>query len=170
MTAELQLTGHRDQLFSEVIRQQLDSWISKYPPGQAQSAVIPALHILQDAHEGWLSEGVMRALAEYLDIPVISVFEVATFYTMFELKPVGQHKISLCTNISCQLCGSEDIARHIQKKLGVGFGQTTADGKFTLKEVECLGACVGAPMLLLDRDYHEHLTVEKIDTLLDGVK
>ena len=170
MTAELQLTGHRDQLFSEAIRQQLDSWISKYPPGQAQSAVIPALHILQDAHEGWVSEGVMRALAEYLDIPVISVFEVATFYTMFELKPVGQHKISLCTNISCQLCGSEDIANHIQKKLGVGFGQTTADGKFTLKEVECLGACVGAPMLLLDRDYHEHLTVEKIDTLLDGVK
>lgn len=135
MTAELQLTGHRDQLFSEAIRQQLDSWISKYPPGQAQSAVIPALHILQDAHEGWVSEGVMRALAEYLDIPVISVFEVATFYTMFELKPVGQHKISLCTNISCQLCGSEDIAKHIQKKLGVGFGQTTADGKFTLKEV-----------------------------------
>ena len=170
MTAELQLTGHRDQLFSEVIRQQLDSWISKYPPGQAQSAVIPALHILQDAHEGWVSEGVMHALAEYLDIPVISVFEVATFYTMFELKPVGQHKISLCTNISCQLCGSEDIANHIQKKLGVGFGQTTADGKFTLKEVECLGACVGAPMLLLDREYHEHLTVEKIDTLLDGVK
>ena len=170
MTAELQLTGLRDQLFSEAIRQQLDSWISKYPPGQAQSAVIPALHILQDAHEGWLSEGVMRALAEYLDIPVISVFEVATFYTMFELKPVGQHKISLCTNISCQLCGSEDIANHIQKKLGVGFGQTTADGKFTLKEVECLGACVGAPMLLLDREYHEHLTVEKIDTLLDGVK
>jgi len=170
MTAELQLTGHRDQLFSEAIRQQLDSWISKYPPGQAQSAVIPALHILQDAHEGWLSEGLMRALAEYLDIPVISVFEVATFYTMFELKPVGQHKISLCTNISCQLCGSEDIANHIQKKLGVGFGQTTADGKFTLKEVECLGACVGAPMLLLDREYHEHLTVEKIDTLLDGVK
>jgi NADH-quinone oxidoreductase subunit E len=170
MTAELQLTGHRDQLFSEAIRQKLDSWISKYPPGQSQSAVIPALHILQDAHEGWLSEGVMRALAEYLDIPVISVFEVATFYTMFELKPVGQHKISLCTNISCQLCGSEDIANHIQKKLGVGFGQTTADGKFTLKEVECLGACVGAPMLLLDREYHEHLTVEKIDTLLDGVK
>jgi len=170
MTAELQLTGHRDQLFSASIRQQLDSWISKYPPGQAQSAVIPALHILQDAHEGWLSEGLMRALAEYLDIPVISVFEVATFYTMFELKPVGQHKISLCTNISCQLCGSEDIANHIQKKLGVGFGQTTADGKFTLKEVECLGACVGAPMLLLDREYHEHLTVEKIDTLLDGVK
>jgi len=170
MTAELQLTGHRDQLFSEAIRQQLDSWISKYPPGQAQSAVMPALHILQEAHRGWVREGVMRALAEYLDIPVISVVEVATFYTLFELKPVGQHKISLCTNISCQLCGSEDIANHIQKKLGVGFGQTTADGKFTLKEVECLGACVGAPMLLLDREYHEHLTVEKIDTLLDGVK
>ncbi|MCB2427185.1 NADH-quinone oxidoreductase subunit NuoE [Methylophaga pinxianii] len=170
MTANLQLTGHRDQLFNETVRQKLDSWISKYPPGQAQSAVIPALHILQDAHQGWLSEGLMRALAEYLDIPAISVFEVATFYTMFELNPVGQHKISVCTNISCQLCGSEEIASYLQKKLGIGFGQTTADGKFTLKEVECLGACVGAPMLLLDRDYHEHLTPEKIDTLLGGVK
>lgn len=170
MTANLQFTGHRDQLFNETVRQKLDSWISKYPPGQAQSAVIPALHILQDAHQGWLSEGLMRALAEYLDIPAISVFEVATFYTMFELNPVGQHKISVCTNISCQLCGSEEIASYLQKKLGIGFGQTTADGKFTLKEVECLGACVGAPMLLLDRDYHEHLTPEKIDTLLGGVK
>ncbi|AFI85658.1 NADH-quinone oxidoreductase subunit NuoE [Methylophaga nitratireducenticrescens] len=170
MTEMLQLTGHKDQLFNETVRQQLDNWISKYPPGQPQSAVIPCLHILQNVHEGWLSEGLMRALADYLGIPAISVFEVATFYTMFELKPVGQHKISLCTNISCQLCGSQDIARRIQKKLGIGFGQTTADGKFTLKEVECLGACVGAPMLLLDHDYHEHLTEEKIDALLDGVK
>lgn len=170
MTAALQLTGHRDQLFNDSIRQQLNSWISKYPPGQAQSALIPALHILQDAHDGWLSEGLMRALADYLEIPVISVFEVATFYTMFELKPAGKHKISLCTNISCQLCGSEDIGRYLQKKLDIGFGQTTADGKFTLKEVECLGACVGAPMLLLDRDYHEHLTEAKIDELLDGMK
>ena len=170
MTITLQLTGHRDQLFNETLRKQLDKWISKYPPGQAQSAVIPALHILQDAHDGWLSEGLMRALAEYLDIPAISVFEVATFYTMFELKPVGRHKISVCTNISCLLCGSEDIANHLQKRLGIGFGQTTADGKFTLKEVECLGACVGAPMLLLDRQYHEHLTPEKVDALLGEVK
>lgn len=170
MTTALQLTGHRDQLFNQVIRQQLDSWISKYPPGQSQSAVIPALHILQDAHDGWLSEGLMRALADYLEIPAISVFEVATFYTMFELKPVGKHKISVCTNISCLLCGSEEIANHLQKRLGIGFGQTTADGKFTLKEVECLGACVGAPMLLLDRQYHEHLTPDKVDALLGEVK
>lgn len=170
MTTTLQLTGHRDQLFNETVRQQLDKWICKYPPAQAQSAIIPALHILQNVHEGWLSEGVMRALAEYLEIPTISVFEVATFYTMFELKPVGKHKISVCTNISCLLCGSEEIVHHLQKRLGIGFGQTTADGKFTLKEVECLGACVGAPMLLLDRDYHEHLTPEKIDGLLGEVK
>lgn len=169
MTA-LQLTGAREQLFTETIRQQLDSWISKYPPGQVQSAVIPALHILQNAHDGWISEGVMRALAEYLDVPAISVFEVATFYSMFELAPVGKHKINVCTNISCQLCGSAQIVEHLQKRLGIGFGETTADGKFTLKEVECLGACVGAPMLLLDRDYHELLTPEKIDTILDGMK
>ncbi len=169
MTA-LQLTGSKEQLFTETVRQQLDSWISKYPPGQVQSAVIPALHILQNAHDGWLSEGVMRALAEYLDVPAISIFEVATFYSMFELTPVGKHKINVCTNISCQLCGSQQIVEHLQKRLGIGFGETTLDGKFTLKEVECLGACVGAPMLLLDRDYHELLTPEKIDAILDGVK
>ena len=112
----------------------------------------------------------MRALAEYLDVPAISIFEVATFYSMFELTPVGKHKINVCTNISCQLCGSQQIVEHLQKRLGIGFGETTLDGKFTLKEVECLGACVGAPMLLLDRDYHEVLTPEKIDAILDGVK
>ena len=167
---EMQLSGPREQLFTAEIRQQLDKWIGKYPPGQAQSAVIPALHILQEHHDGWLSKPLMQALAVYLDVAEISVYEVATFYTMYELQPTGRHKISLCTNISCLLCGSEQIAEHIQQKLGIGFGETTADGKFTLKEVECLGACVGAPMLLLDKQYHEHLTPAKVDAILDGVK
>ena len=112
----------------------------------------------------------MQALAAYLDMAEIAVYEVATFYTMYELQPTGRHKISLCTNISCQLCGSEKIADHIQQKLGIGFGETTDDGKFTLREVECLGACVGAPMLLIDKQYHEHLTPAKVDAILDGVK
>lgn len=166
---EMLLTGPRETLFNDSLRQQMDSWIAKYPAGQEQSAVIPCLHILQDANEGWLSRAIMDALAEYLSIPSISVYEVATFYTMFELEPVGEHKISVCTNISCMLCGSETIMNHLQQKLDIKPGETSEDGRFTLKEVECLGACVGAPMMLLDRDYHEFLTPDKIDKILDGL-
>lgn len=166
---QMLLTGPKEALFSDDLREQMDKWIAKYPEGQAQSAVIPCLHILQDANGGWLSRGIMDALADYLDMPAISVYEVATFYTMFELEPVGKHKISVCTNISCMLCGSEKIMDHLQNKLNIKPGGTTEDGLFTLKEVECLGACVGAPMMLLDRDYHEYLTPEKIDDILDGL-
>jgi NADH-quinone oxidoreductase subunit E len=164
---EMLLTGPTETLFNEELRQQMDVWIAKYPAGQEQSAVIPCLHILQNANAGWVSRAIMDALAEYLGIPAISVYEVATFYTMFELEPVGKHKISVCTNISCMLCGSEQIMDHLQQKLNIKPGQTTEDGLFTLKEVECLGACVGAPMMLLDRDYHEYLTADKIDEILD---
>lgn len=167
---EMQLTGPREQLFTETIRKQLNQWLAKYPPGQSQSAVIPGLHILQAENDGWLSEALMDALAVYLDIPTISVYEVATFYSMFELAPVGKHKINVCTNISCLLCGSEQIVEHLQNRLNIKLGETTADGMFTLKEVECLGACCGAPMMQLNRDYHEFLTPEKIDQLLDEVK
>lgn len=166
---EMLLTGPRETLFTDSLRQQMDRWIAKYPAGQEQSAVIPCLHILQDANEGWVSRAIMDALAEYLDIPAINVYEVATFYTMFELEPVGKHKISVCTNISCMLCGSEQVMDHIQQKLNIKPGETSEDGRFTLKEVECLGACIGAPMMLLDRDYHEYLTPDKIDQILDGL-
>lgn len=166
---EMLLTGPREELFSDSLREKLDIWIAKYPAGQEQSALIPCLHILQDANGGWLSKAIMDALAVYLSVPAISVYEVATFYTMFELEPVGKHKISVCTNISCMLCGSEEIMSHLQDKLKIKPGQTTDDGLFTLKEVECLGACVGAPMLLLDKQYHEHLTPEKIDQILQGL-
>jgi len=167
--SHLQLTGAKESLFNESIRQEIDQWIAKYPVGQSQSAAIPSLHLLQDANGGWLSEEVMAALAIYLDMPAISIFEVATFYSMFDLKPVGDNKINICTNISCQLNGCADLVDHIQKKLGVGFGETTADGKYTLKEVECLGACCGAPMMQVNRDYHELLTAAKIDQILDGI-
>ncbi len=167
--SELQLTGDKDSLFTADIRAQLDMWIAKYPEGQQQSAVIPSLHILQDANAGWLSKDIMKALAVYLDMAEISVFEVATFYGMYELSPVGKHKINVCTNISCMLRGSEEIVEHLTDKLGIGFGETTKDGLVTLKEVECLGACCGAPMLQLNRDYHENLTTEKVDALLDGL-
>lgn len=158
------------QQFGDAICQQIDVWVAKYPADQKQSAVIPALHLLQEANDGWLSKQVMKALADYLDMPEISVFEVATFYSMYELEQVGKHKFSICTNISCMLNGSEQIVDHFEKRLGIKLGQTTEDGKVTLKEVECLGACCGAPMLQLGNDYHENLTTDKVDQLLDGLE
>lgn len=165
----LELSTAKEDLFNADIRHQIDRWVLKFPADQAQSAVIPALHILQDNHDGWLSKDLMDKLAAYLGMPSISVYEVATFYTMYELEPVGKNKISVCTNISCMLRGSEEIVEHLKQRLGVSFGQTTDDGLVTLKEVECLGACCGAPMLQLNQDYHEHLTLEKIDKLVDGL-
>ncbi len=166
----MNLTGTKTELFTAELRQQIDKWVAKYPVGESQSAVIPALHLLQDANEGWVSKDIMNALAIYLDMPAISVYEVASFYSMYDLQPVGQHKINVCTNISCMLNGSAEVVTHLKKRLGVTLGETTADNKFTLKEVECLGACCGAPMMQLDRDYHENLTADKLDKILDGVK
>jgi NADH-quinone oxidoreductase subunit E len=163
------LTGEKEQLFTVDLRQQLDAWIAKYPVGRAQSAVIPCLHILQDSNQGWLPKPVMNALADYLAIPAISVYEVATFYTMFDLKPVGKHKISVCTNISCLLNGSEEVVTHLEARLKVKLGQTTEDSQYTLRSVECLGACCGAPMMQIDREYHENLTTDKIDQILAGI-
>jgi NADH-quinone oxidoreductase subunit E len=137
---------------------------------QKQSAVMAALRIVQDANGGSLNIELMDAVAAYLDMPPMAVYEVATFYSMYELKPVGKHKVCVCTNISCMLRGSEEIVDHLEKKLGVKLGETTADGKVTLKEVECLGACTGAPMLQIGNTYHEHLTPEKVDEILKGLK
>lgn len=145
----------------------IDKWIEKYPAENRQAAVIPALHIVQDDNGGHVTTALMDELAHYLEMPEIAVYEVASFYSMFEHKPVGKHKISICTNISCMLLGSEEIVEHLEKKYGIKLGQTTPDGKITLKEVECLGACVGAPMCLIGREYHENLTPEKIDAILE---
>lgn len=145
----------------------IDKWIAKYPTENRQAAVIPALHIIQDANKGYLTEALMDELADYLGMPEIAVYEVASFYSMYEHKPVGRHKVSICTNISCMLMGSDKIVKHLQEKYGAGLGETTTDGKFTFKEVECLGACVGAPMCLIGRDYHENLTPEKIEEILN---
>ncbi|KKK96172.1 hypothetical protein LCGC14_2665430, partial [marine sediment metagenome] len=142
---EMILTGAKESLFTAEIRAELDRWIAKYPAGQGQSAVLPCLHIVQEANAGWVSTAILDALADYLAMSKVSVYEVATFYTMIELSPVGKHKISVCTNISCMLCGSEHIMEHLQTKLNIKPGETSADGLFTLKEVECLAACVGAP-------------------------
>lgn len=145
----------------------IDNWIAKYPADQKQSAVMAALRIAQDQNGGFLTHDLIEAVAEYLDMQPIAVHEVATFYSMYELKPVGKHKICICTNISCMLCGSDEVVAHLEKKLGIKLGQTTDDGKFTLKEVECLGACVGGPMLQIGTEYFEKLSPEKLDEIID---
>ena len=157
-------------ILSDEVKSQIDHWLTKYPADQKQSAVIPALHILQDANKGWLTTELMDALADYLGMPKVAVYEVASFYSMYELKPVGRHKICVCTNISCLLCGSDSVVSHLKQKLGIDWGQTTADGKFTLKQVECLAACGGAPAMQIGKDYYENLTPEKIDTILAGLE
>lgn len=147
----------------------IDLEVAKYPPEHKQSAVIAALHIAQDEH-GWLSVPLMDYVADLLGMRPIQVYEVASFYSMYDLKPVGRHKISVCTNISCLLRGSDDIVAHLKDRLGIGFGETTADGRFTLKEVECLAACGGAPMFQVGKTYYENLTPERVDEILAGLE
>jgi NADH-quinone oxidoreductase subunit E len=160
----------KSNLFTPEIRAQIDKWVAKYPEGWQQSAVMAALSIMQDENGGWLTEEIMNDVAAYLDMPPIAVYEVATFYSMYELKPVGRNKVCVCTNISCMINGSDKIVDHLESKLQVKLGETTADDKFTLKEVECLGACGGGPMMQIGKDYYENLSPEKVDEILDGLE
>ncbi len=146
--------------------QEIDKWIAKYPAEQRQSAVMSALMIIQEEH-GYLTSDLMDSLAAYLNMPPISVYEVANFYSMYNLEPTGKHLINVCTNISCKLCGSSEIVNYLEKKLHVNIGETTKDGLFTLRAVECLGACVNAPMMQINKNYHENLTTDKIDKILE---
>jgi NADH-quinone oxidoreductase subunit E len=148
------------------LRQEIDKLLRKYPDNQRQSAVISALMLLQQANAGWLTVEDMDLVADYLNMPRIAVYEVASFYSMFELKPIGKHKICVCTNISCMLCGSDTIVQHLQQSLNIKFNETTADGRFTLKSVECLAACNGAPMMQIGNKYYENLTPAKVDKIL----
>ena len=159
----------KKHILSDDARKQIDHWIAKYPPEHKRSAVLQALTIVQQENGGSLTERLLDAVAAYLEMPKIAVYEVATFYSMYELKPVGKHKITVCTNISCMLCGSKKIVDHIKSRLDIATGQTTKDGKFTLQEVECLAACVNAPMMQIGDDYHENLTPEKVDAILDDL-
>jgi len=155
-------------MLSDKVRSEIDHWLTKYPADQKQSAVLSALHAVQEENGGWVSEELMDAVADYLGMPKVSVYEVATFYSMIHAEPAGPNKISVCRNISCMLCGAENILGHIENKLGIKSGETTSDGKITLvMEEECLAACVGAPMMVVNGHYHEHLTVEKVDEILD---
>lgn len=168
--SELENTAASTFELSDAVKKEIDHWLTKYPPDQRRSAVVSALLAAQTQNEGWLSEPVMNAVADYLAIPRIEVYEVATFYDMYNLKPVGKHKIAVCTNLSCQLRGSEKIVAHLKKRLGAGLGETTSDGQFTLQEVECLAACGGAPMCQVnDQAYHENLTPEKMDEIINSL-
>ena len=161
--------GH--DLLSEETRKRIDHWVGKFPEDQKRSAVIQALMAAQDQHEGWLDREIVEAVAAYLDLPPVWAHEVATFYSMFHLEPVGRHKVNICTNISCWLNGADDLVAHVEEKLGVKLGGTTEDGRITLvQEEECLAACCGAPMMLVDGHYHENLDTDKIDEILDGLE
>lgn len=158
------------EILSQRVRQHIDNWVKKYPPDQKQSAVLSALTLVQTENGGYLTQELMDAVAAYLGMPKIAVYEAATFYSMFELKPVGKHKICVCTNISCMLCGSDEIVAHLKEKLGITFGETTKDGKFSLKSVECLAACCGAPMMQIGHDYYENLSCQKVDEILASLE
>lgn len=160
----------KTSLFTAELRAEIDREIAKYPGEWRQSACMAALRIVQDSNGGWLTEALMDQVAAYLDMPPISVYEVASFYSMYELKPVGRHKICVCTNVSCMISGSDRIVDHLEKRLAVRLGETTQDGRFTLKEVECLGACGGAPMMQVGKQYYENLTPEILDSILDGLE
>jgi len=157
-------------MLSENVKQEIDQLLKKYPADQPRSAVIQALRAAQDENQGSLTNELIKDVAEYLDIPHIAALEVASFYSMYELKPIGKHKISICNNISCMLCGSEKIIDHIEKRLAVKIGETSADGQFSLREAECLAACIHAPMMQIDdKDFYENLTIEKVDAILDDL-
>ncbi|MEZ0231913.1 MAG: NADH-quinone oxidoreductase subunit NuoE [Methylophilaceae bacterium] len=148
----------------------IDRELTKYPADRRQAAVMSALRIAQ-TEKGWLSKETIAYVAEYLGIPAIAALEVASFYNMYELEPMGKYKITVCTNISCMLRDSDEIVDHLEKRLGIGFNETTADGKFTLKEGECMGCCGGAPLMHINNsEMHEYLTPEKVDEILEELK
>jgi NADH-quinone oxidoreductase subunit E len=153
------------------LREEIDHWLQKFPPDRKRSAVLAALRAAQHENEGYLTRELMDGIADYLQLPPVQVYEVATFYSMFETKPVGRHHVSVCTNISCMLCGGEDILAHVERRLGIKVGESTADGRFFLKqEEECLAACTGAPMMMVDHVFYENLTPETVDEILDKHK
>lgn len=160
------MTETKKQELSATARAEIDRWMLRYPPDQKRSAVMEALRIVQAENEGWLTVELMDAVAAYLDMPRIAVYEVVSFYTMYNVKPVGRHVINVCTNISCMLCDSEKIVNHLKTRLEINFNETTPDNRFTLREVECLAACVGAPAMQIGKKYYEHLTPEKVDAIL----
>ena len=153
-------------LLSAHVREEIDHWVAKFPAGRQRSAVIGALHAVQHENRGFLTPELMTAVAEYLKLPPIQVFEVASFYSMFETKPVGRHSVSVCTNISCQLVGAWNLLHHAEERLGIKAGSTTDDGMFTIEDVECIAACTEAPALQVNYRYRYKVTPESFDQMI----
>jgi NADH-quinone oxidoreductase subunit E len=164
------MSATKDYQFSAATMARAQEIIARYPEGKHKSALIPLLHLAQDEFGGWLAPEAMQYVASILKIQDIEAYEVASFYSMFNLKKRGNCLIEVCHTSSCWLMGAEDVVRHIQKRLGIKVGETTADGMFTLKTVECLGACGYAPMFQVGDKFYEHLTLEKVDALIDGFR
>lgn len=159
------------EVLSEHVREEIDRWTAKFPEDRKRSAVIGALHAVQHENDGYLTVELMDGVADYLQLPPIQVYEVATFYSMFQTRPVGRHSVAICTNVSCMLRGADDIVAHVEDKLGIRLGESTGDGRiFLKKEEECLAACCGAPMMMVDHKYHENLTIAKVDAILDELE
>ncbi len=158
-------------ILSDHVREEIDRWTARFPDDRQRSAVIGALHAAQHENQGFLTVELLNGVADYLNLPTIQVYEVATFYSMFQTQPVGRHNVAICTNVSCMLRGSDEIVEHVENKLGIKLGESTEDGRIFLKqEEECLAACCGAPMMMVDHKYYENLTPETVDEILDGLE
>ena len=166
------VTNENDKsMLTEKTIETIDHWIAKFPQDKKRSALIQSLMAAQVQNGGWITSDLTRAVADYLDVPPVWAYEVVSFYSMFDDKPVGRHKVNICTNISCWLRGAEELLAHAEKKLGVTLGETTKDKRISLiREEECLAACCGAPMMVVDGHYHENLDVKQMDVILDGLE
>ncbi len=160
-----------NRLLSEHTREEIDGWVARYPAEQKKSAVLGALRAVQHQNDGHLTTELMDAVAAYLELARIEVYEVATFYSIFETRPCGRHHVSICNNIACKLMGGDELVEHVEKRLGIKLGESTPDGRIYLKdEEECLAACDGGPMMQVDHVYYENLTPEKVDEILDDLE
>ena len=158
-------------MLTEETLKTIDHWLAKFPQDKKRSALIQSLMAAQVQNGGWITRELTEAVAQYLDLPPVWAHEVVSFYSMLDDKPVGRHKVNICTNISCWLRGAEDLLAHAEKKLGVTLGETTQDQRISLiREEECMAGCCGAPMMVVDGHYHENLDIEKMDAILDGLE
>ena len=158
-------------MLTEETRKTIDHWVAKFPADKKRSALIQSLIAAQEQNGGWITQELTEAVADYLDLPSVWAHEVVSFYSMFFTEPVGRHKVNICTNISCWLNGADRMVEHAERKLGVKLGGTTADGRITLvREEECLAGCCGAPMAVVDGHYREHLDIDTLDEILDGLE
>lgn len=159
-----------DSVITGSVKERIDRWVARYPVDQKQSAVMASLRIVQETQGGHLTPDLMDQIADYLEMPPAAVYEVATFYSNYEHQPVGQHKVCVCNSISCMLRGSEDIIEHLENRFDIKPGEVSKDGRFSIKKVECLGACGGAPMMQIGKTYYENLTESSVDEILDGLE